>query len=66
MGQVKQYFEQLCEEQEEKDKPDTYQTDTELMDRIPEAGISFSQIPEESLYEEYLEKCCLTGARPYG
>ncbi len=66
MGQVKQYFEQLCEEPEETDRPGTDQTDTELMDRIPEAGISFSQIPEESLYEDYLEKCCLPGARPYG
>ena len=59
MGRVKQYFEQLSEEPEEKE-----QSDVELPELMLE-GI-LAQIPEDSLYEEYLEQCCLPGARPYG
>lgn len=59
MGRVKQYYEQLCEEPEEKE-----QLGTDLTEWNPEGVLA--QIPEESLYEEYLEYCCLPGSRPYG
>ena len=64
MGRVKQYFEQICEDPEEKDPEEEEQSGSDLPEWIP--GGMLAQIPESTLYEEYLEQCCLPGARPYG
>ncbi len=64
MGRVKQYFEQISADPEEKDPEEKEQSGPDLPEWIPEGMLA--QIPESSLYEEYLEQCCLPGARPYG
>ena len=64
MGRVKQYFEQISADPEEKDPEEKEQSGPDLPEWIP--GGMLAQIPESTLYEEYLEQCCLPGARPYG
>ncbi len=64
MGRVKQYFDEISADPEEKDPEEEEQFGTDLPEWIP--GGMLAQIPESTLYEEYLEQCCLPGARPYG
>jgi hypothetical protein len=64
MGRVKQYFDEISADPEEKDPEEEEQSGTDLPEWIP--GGMLAQIPESTLYEEYLEQCCLPGARPYG
>ena len=64
MGRVKQYFDEISADPEEKDPEEEDQSGSDLPEWIP--GGMLAQIPESTLYEEYLEQCCLPGARPYG
>ena len=64
MGRVKQYFDEISADPEEKDPEEEEQSGSDLPEWIP--GGMLAQIPESTLYEEYLEQCCLPGARPYG
>lgn len=64
MGRVKQYFDEISADPEEKDPEEEEQSGTDLPEWIP--GGMLAQLPESTLYEEYLEQCCLPGARPYG
>ena len=64
MGRVKQYFDEISADPEEKDPEEEEQSGSDLPEWIP--GGMLAHIPESTLYEEYLEQCCLPGARPYG
>lgn len=64
MGRVKQYFDEISADPEEKDPEEEEQSGSDLPEWIP--GGMLAQLPESTLYEEYLEQCCLPGARPYG
>ena len=64
MGRVKQYFDEISADPEEKDPEEEEQSGSDLPEWIP--GGMLAQIPESTLYEEYLDQCCLPGARPYG